>query len=120
MSTPHRASHVLEAEEAVSRVLEAERIARAGVAASEAEAASLVAEANARAQALRERTAARIEYLSERMTSQAQQRLDRIRAEQERLAAETGADPGTLARLRAAIDKLVLEIAGGESLKERG
>lgn len=120
MSTPHRTSHVLEAEAAVTRVLEAERIARVQVTQCEAEAARLVAEANAKAQALRDRTAARIERLSARMTAQAQARLARIRSEQERLAGETGADPLTLSRLQAAIGKLVAEIAGGDAESGKG
>lgn len=120
MSTPHRPSHVLEAEDAVSRVLEAERVARLQVTQCEAEAAHLVAEANAKAQALRDRTAARVERLSARMTAQAQQRLAQIHTERERLASETGADPATLARLHAAIGKLVAEIAGGDAESGKG
>ena len=113
MNTPRRASPIEHAELAATRVLEAERTARAQVLRGEAEAARRVDEANAGAQALRERTEARIEHLSARMTGQAQQRLDRIRTERERVAGETGADAATLVRLELAIDKLVEEITGG-------
>jgi vacuolar-type H+-ATPase subunit H len=115
MSTPRRPSHVLEAEDAVSRILEAERIARAQVTQCESEAARLVGEANAKAQLVRDRTAARVERLSARLASQAQERLAQIHTERERLASETGADPATLTRLQAAIGKLVVEIAGGDA-----
>ena len=113
MNTPRRASPIEQAELAATRVLEAERAARAQVSYSEGEAARRVAQAGASAQALRERTEARIERLTERMTAQAQQRLDRIRTERERVAGETDADAATLSRLEYAIAKLVDEIAGG-------
>ena len=120
MNTPSSASPVLDAEAAASRVLEAERAARAQVAQCEIEAARRVSEANARAQALRERTEARMAHLTMRMTVQAQERLHHIRAEQERLAGETGADARTLARLESAIENLVSEIAGGDATAPKG
>ena len=103
---------MLEAEQAASRVLEAERAARAQVAQCEFEAARRVSEANARAQTLRERTEARMARFSTRMSAQDEERLQQIRTEQERLAAETGVDATTLARLGSAIETLVSEIAG--------
>ena len=112
MNMPRSASPIVEAEATASRVLEAERAARAQVAQCEAEAARRVSDANARAQALRERTEARITRLSARMTAQAEERLRQIRVEHERIADETGADAATLARLQSAIGNLVSEIAG--------
>ena len=120
MNTPRNASPVLEEEAAASRVLEAERAARAQVAQCEVEAARRVSEANARAQAVRERTEARMARLSTRMTVQAQERLHQIRTEQELLAGETGAGATMLARLDSAIDKLVSEIAGVDSDSGKG
>ena len=114
MNTPRSASPIVEAEAAASRVLQAERDARAQVAQCEGQAARLVSEANARAQAVRERTEARIARLSRRMTAQAEERLHQIRTEQQRLAGETGADATTLARLDSAIENLVSEIAGAD------
>lgn len=120
MNTPRSASPVVEAEEAASRVLEAERAARAQVAQCEVEAARRVSEANALAQALSERTEARIARLGGRMTARAQERLHQIRTEQEVLASETGADTATLARLDAAIDNLVVEITGADGKAPKG
>jgi vacuolar-type H+-ATPase subunit H len=120
MNTPRGASPMLEAQQAASRVLEAERAARAQVAQCEFEAARRVSEANARAQALRERTEARMACLVTRMTVQAEERLHQIRSEQERLAGETGADARTLARLESAIEYLVSEIAGADAKTPKG
>lgn len=117
MNTPRSASPVVEAEAAASRVLEAERAARAQVAQCGLQAVRRVDEANARAQALRERTEARIARMSARVTAQAEERLRQIRAEQERITGETGADAATLTRLDAAIDNLVAEIAGADAPK---
>ena len=120
MNTPRSASPIVEAEAAASRVLEAEHAARARVVQCELQAVRRVDEANARAQALRERTEARITRMSARMTAQAEERLRQIRTEQERIASETGADAATLARLDAAIDNLVAEIAGAEATAPKG
>ncbi len=120
MNTPRSASPIVEAEAAASRVLEAERAARAAVAQCEVEAARRVSAANARAQALRERTEARMARLSMRMNVQAQERLHQIRTERELLAGETGADAATLARLDSAVEKLVSEIAGVDSDSGKG
>ena len=120
MNPPRSTSPIVEAEAAASRVLEAERAARAQVAQCEDEAAHRVDEANARAQALRERTEARIGRLSVRMTLQAQERLHQIRTEKERLSGETGADATMLARLDSAVEKLVSEIAGVDSDSGKG
>ncbi len=113
MSTPRPASPPDEAEQAVARVLEAERSAREAVAECERRAERSVADAKARVAELHERTGARIERLRERMALGAERRLSALRAEQEGLALESRPDAKTLERLDAAIERLAAEIAGG-------
>ncbi len=113
MSTPRPASPPDEAEQAVARVLEAERGAREALAQCERHAERIVAEATARVAGLHERTGARIERLRERMALAAERRLSGLRAEQEALALESRPDAETLERLDAAIARLAAEIAGG-------
>lgn len=112
MSMPRPASPPDEAEQAVARVLDAERGARDEVARCERQAARLVAEARQRVAGLHERTGARIERLRERMALTAERRLSGLRAEQEELALEPRPDAATLERLDAAIALLAAEIAG--------
>ncbi len=78
MSTPRPASPPDEAEQAVARVLEAERSAREAVAECERRAERSVADAKARVAELHERTGARIERLRERMALGAERRLSAL------------------------------------------
>jgi hypothetical protein len=115
MSTPRKASHVLEAETAVSRVLSAEQAALAAVAQCEALAAEMVRKAGDTAQALRLRTETRIELLSARIKAQAESQLKQIHEEQERLSGDRSIDTATLARLAPAIEHLIDELVGNSA-----
>ncbi len=107
---PNSGPPVIDAERAASRVLEAERAARTQVEQCEQQCARLIAETQARGTALHARTGVRIERLRERMKTAAHTRLDRIRAEEAALAADTAI--GIPAPLDAALDQLVAEMTG--------
>jgi len=107
---PNFGPPIIDAERAASRVLEAERAARAQVEQCEQQCARLIAETQTRGTALHARTEARIERLRERMKAAAHTRLDRIHTEEAVLAADTAIS--IPAHLDAALEQLVAEMTG--------
>lgn len=112
MSTPAAAARLTQAEDAVFRVLEAERAALAQVEQCKRQALRLVAESRQRAERVHKHTEARIERLRERMTETARLRLERMCGEMAALALGEEANESALSILDRAIARITEEIAG--------
>ncbi|MBI4291937.1 MAG: hypothetical protein HY661_10695 [Betaproteobacteria bacterium] len=112
MRSPAATTRPTRAEEAASRVLEAERAALAQVEQCKLQALQLVAEGRAHAELVRKRAEARIERLRERMTVAARLRQERIRSEMAALERDMGTDASVFAALDRAITRIIEELAG--------
>lgn len=104
------ASADLLAQQAIERVLEAEREARAAVEDCEAQAARLVAEARQGARRIAERADARIDALRAAARTRFAAERARLNAEGQRVAPMA---PQTEVRMAAAVEELAARLSGG-------
>lgn len=112
MSPPAVIARLAQSEDGASLVLEAERVALAGVELCRLQALRLLAASWLRAELVHKRTEARTERLRERMSAATRVRHKRISSEMAALAADTGADTAILALLDSAIARVTEELAG--------
>jgi hypothetical protein len=112
MRSPAATTRPTQAEEAVLRVLEAERTALAQVEQCRLQALQMADECRARAERVRKRTEDRIEQLRERMTVAARLRQERIHSEMAALERDMSTDASVLAALEEAIARVTEELAG--------
>lgn len=99
------------AQDAIERVLEAERDARAAVSVCQEQAARIVAEARLHARRIAERADARIDALRAASRARLAGELARLDAEAQALAARPIA-PETQRRMEAAVDGLAARLTG--------
>jgi F0F1-type ATP synthase membrane subunit b/b' len=111
MSTPLAPPPEEAVEDAMRRVLEAERRARDAVAGCEQEAARTLDEARARARRIAERADARVQALHVRCADSLARELARLRATAKSLCSPE-LDPSRLARLDGAVQALAAQLGG--------
>ena len=103
-----------EVEAAIARVLDAERGARADVAAAQARAETLRADARARDKRIAERAAARIALIRAGMAEKRAARLAALEAESVGPDPQAAEDEAALGRLDEALARLADELVGKE------
>jgi hypothetical protein len=103
-----------EVEAAIARVLEAERRARADVAAAQTQAETLRADARARDKRIAERAAARIAVIRAGMAEKRAARLAALEAEAVGPDPQAAEDEAALGRLDEAVARLAAELVGKE------
>ena len=112
MCTTAVSARLAQADDIVSRVLEAERVALVDVESFKRQTLRLVTVSCLRAVLVQKRTAARIKRLRERMTADAQLRRARISSEMEALQGDIGVDVSLIAPIDSAIARVTAELAG--------
>ena len=113
MATPVDAAATAPVDEAIARVLEAERAARAAVAHCAEAAEALRQAARARAHAIAERAAERSAAVHRWTDASIRARIDELNRERAALAQPAGPAADEAQRLERALDRLAEELAGG-------
>jgi hypothetical protein len=103
------------ADEAINRVLAAEREARERVSLAQAQAAKLVAQARLRARRIHERTDARVSRLRAACREWSAREVARRQEEARRILSSPVADDGRSGRLSTAVARLAAVLTGDES-----
>lgn len=113
MATPVDAAATAPVDEAIARVLEAERAARAAVAQCVEDAEAMRQAARARAQAIAERAAERAAVVHRRADASIRARIEELNRERTGLQQPPGPGAEEPRRLARALDRLADELAGG-------
>lgn len=113
MATPVDTAATAPVDDAIARVLEAERAARATVAQCAEEAEATRQAARARAHAIAERAAERAAAVHRWTDASIHARIDELNRERDDLLQPAGPAPDEPQRLARALDRLAEELAGG-------